>query len=297
MNLTHNKKILYGAGIIALWVLLLFVWFLFLQQFDKKIEAEPVVIERIFPEVKLVAEAGIVKDLKTGEILYEKNKNEQHPLASLAKIMSTIVAHEFLGDTTEIAINQKNLLMDGDVGLLENERWRTKELLGLILLASSNDASNAIKSTVESSFNVDFIEEMNKKGEFLGLSDTYFLNETGLDVTKNIGGSYGSAEDIADLLEYAIKNHYDLFKSTEKKQETIYSLNYGAHTIQNTNTIINSIPSFVAGKTGFTDLAGGNLAIVFEKEPGHPIAVVVLGSTKDGRFTDVEQLVWATFKY
>ena len=53
---------------------------------------------------------------------------------------------------------------------------------------------------------------------------------------------------------------------------------------------------FVLGKTGFTDLAGGNLAIVFEAGPLYPIAVVVLGSTAEDRFTDVEKLVWATLE-
>ncbi len=290
----YKDEIFYGVGILLL-VLLTFLPFVD----DLQVETEAEVIEpaRTFPSVTIVGQAGIVKDLKTGEVLYAKNKNEKHPLASLTKVMSSIVAREYLGDTALVSIEERDLMTEGDSGLFLDELWESKELLGLTLLISSNDGSSAIKSTVESSFNVDLIEEMNKKAEELGLSNTYYLNESGLDVTDYIGGSYGSAEDTADLLGYAVQNHYDLFGKTKNESATVYSLNYGAHTISNTNVITNNIPSLLAGKTGFTDLAGGNLAVVFEKEPGHPIAVVVLGSTKEDRFTDVEELVWATFKY
>jgi D-alanyl-D-alanine carboxypeptidase len=54
---------------------------------------------------------------------------------------------------------------------------------------------------------------------------------------------------------------------------------------------LNKIPSLIASKTGFTDLAGGNLAVIFDAGFEYPIIVVVLGSSQTGRFTDVEKLV------
>ena len=53
----------------------------------------------------------------------------------------------------------------------------------------------------------------------------------------------------------------------------------------------------IASKTGYTDLAGGNLVIAFDAGFNHPIIVSVLGSTIDGRFTDAEALVWAALAY
>ena len=64
----------------------------------------------------------------------------------------------------------------------------------------------------------------------------------------------------------------------------------GVHTTQNTNKALDRIPGIVASKTGFTDLAGGNLAIALEAGPLRPIIVVVLGSTEEGRFDDVANL-------
>ena len=62
----------------------------------------------------------------------------------------------------------------------------------------------------------------------------------------------------------------------------------------NTNTEITKLPQVLASKTGFTDLAGGNLAVVVDVGLNHPVVIVVLGSSKEGRFSDVEFLAWAS---
>ena len=63
------------------------------------------------------------------------------------------------------------------------------------------------------------------------------------------------------------------------------------HTIKNTDYILDNIPDILFSKTGFTPLAGGNLVIIYKNEYGHEMAITVLGSTMDGRFTDVEKIV------
>ena len=69
------------------------------------------------------------------------------------------------------------------------------------------------------------------------------------------------------------------------------------HNVENTNTSAAAIPGLIGSKTGFTDLAGGNLAVVFDVGLSRPVIAVVLGSTKETRFTDIEQLVNATFTH
>jgi len=64
----------------------------------------------------------------------------------------------------------------------------------------------------------------------------------------------------------------------------------------NTNIFVDKIPNLIASKTGFTDLAGGNLVIAFNADINRPIIISVLGSTEEGRFTDVLQLIEATIK-
>ena len=68
------------------------------------------------------------------------------------------------------------------------------------------------------------------------------------------------------------------------------------HTATNTNEVVGSIPGLIASKTGFTDLAGGNLVVAFDAGINRPVIISVLGATKDGRFTDMEMLVNASLR-
>lgn len=67
----------------------------------------------------------------------------------------------------------------------------------------------------------------------------------------------------------------------------LIEIDINSRKFKNTNQIVNFLPGFVAGKTGFSDLAGGNLAVVVDTGYQHPLIIVVLGSTFEGRFSDV----------
>src|SRR5690606_28527663 len=114
-----------------------------------------------------------------------------------------------------------------------------------------------------------------------------FFNESGLDITESRSGGYGSAKDMTTLLTYTLREHPELFSATRYDQLVFTSLDNIDHRARNTNTDINAIPGLLVSKTGFADIAGGNLAIVFDAGLGRPIAIVVLGSTYEGRFSDV----------
>jgi len=68
------------------------------------------------------------------------------------------------------------------------------------------------------------------------------------------------------------------------------SINLHGWDFQNTNRVIEDLPGFIAGKTGFSDLAGSNLAVVVDNGFNRPFVIVVLGSTIDGRFNDIKNL-------
>ncbi|MDD2935449.1 MAG: hypothetical protein PHX25_03165, partial [Candidatus Pacebacteria bacterium] len=138
-----------------------------------------------------------------------------------------------------------------------------------------------------------FIDEMNKKAEEIGLAQTFFLNESGLDESELTSGAYGSAKDMAFLMNHIIKNNYKLIEATKYPVLRISSDNKN-YLFENTNEIVESIPGIIGSKTGYTDLAGGNLTIAFDVGIGHPIIVSVLGSSKEGRFEDVLKLVNAS---
>lgn len=249
-----------------------------------------------FDNLFLEAKAVYVWDIKNDEVLYEKNSTLQLPLASLNKIMTAIVALE--GKTETVVINGADIRATGDSGFKQGELFEKKEIVKLMLTSSSNDAASAIASSYgDVSVDVDpkqkFIEAMNNKAEELGLEQTYYLNESGLDLTETISGGHGSAKDIAKLLYYGVIHYSEVFAVTTETSEKISSKER-SHLVKNTNTLVETFPGILASKTGFTEMAQGNLAVIFNLGLDRPVAVVVLGSTYDGRFEDTRKLVSTT---
>ena len=206
-----------------------------------------------------------------------------------------------------ITISYDSLNEEGDSGLFAFEEWNAKDLLDFMLVVSSNDGADALAAaaggakvirhgTEEDTPESAFVEEMNTIAQDIGLTQTYFVNETGLDPTTHLSGGYGSAKDAALLLEHIIMESPGLVEATTYPTVTFRSKSNFEHMATNTNEIIGSIPGLIASKTGFTDLAGGNLVVAFDAGINRPIVISVLGSSKEGRFTDVEQLVAASLQ-
>ncbi|MAF59521.1 MAG: hypothetical protein QF858_02640 [Candidatus Pacebacteria bacterium] len=266
---------------------------------------EPVATPSPFAEIELEASAAYVFDVNKEEALFSKNSETQLPLASLTKIMTALVAYESAPVDSVIAIEKESIDIEGDSGLSEGDNWLLSDLLGFTLLVSSNDGAHAVASAVESipsdfedeaEEETSFIDRMNSRASELGLVQTYFINETGLDPNLSISGGYGSARDTVELFRRAISIAPELLEDTAYS-EVEYS-NGGEEMLvaENTNEAVNSIPGLIASKTGFTDLAGGNLVIAFDSGLNHPIIITVLGSSIDGRFSDVNKLVSASIK-
>lgn len=258
-----------------------------------------------FDTVTISAKSVFVFDVASQKILFQKNANSQLPLASLTKLMTALVATNLAPKNSPITIRKEFLTADGDTGLLAGENWTLKDLLDFSLVTSSNDGMRSVASVIgaeltnTNNFNLgrqDFIKQMNLEAQALGLNQTYFINETGLDESDKQSGGYGSAEDVAKLMEYMLTNRPEILEMTKYADSTISSLSK-THNAESTDTIINKIPDLLAGKTGYTDLAGGNLTVAFDASIGHPVIVVVLGSTEQGRFDDVVNLANASMKY
>jgi D-alanyl-D-alanine carboxypeptidase (penicillin-binding protein 5/6) len=154
-----------------------------------------------------------------------------------------------------------------------------------ILHATTTDALQSKKM---------FIQKMNDKARAIGLDDTHFSNESGLDVGSMTAGATGSARDMAILFEYVFRKYPELFTSTTYAHMTLSSQSNVVHHVLNTNQDVARISGVIGSKTGYTDLAGGNLVVVVDIGINHPVIIAVLGSTRDGRFSDTEQLITAT---
>ena len=301
--------------------ILLTLSFLYWPPAERKDNSVPtqIAISHPFPAVSLKAKAAYVYDIRNGLVLYAKNENAPLPLASLAKLMSALVAEELGPLHSTITVTAKALeVATTNDDLLKDEKWSLENLLDFSLVTSSNAGMRAVALSLgalsradvtQDEIIADFVKEMNRKAGELGLEHTYFENETGLDISLTTtaveeakkselkGGAYGSAKDVTKLLEHILRNSPELFAITRERSVILESIDGHTHIAKNTNSIVSEVPGLLISKTGFTTSAGGNLAIIFDPELGRPIIISVLGSTEQGRFEDMRTLVSAVMEY
>ncbi len=250
-----------------------------------------------YAHVTLTAKAAVVYDLSTGHALYEKNARTQLPLASLTKLLTAYAAADALMMNSPLTLTEEALAAEGDSGLTPGESFTAADLTKLALVASSNDAAAALALAAGSVRQKSSEELLKSAAAAAGLSQTYALNGTGLDETDSLSGGYGSAYDIALLAGALAKKIPEIAEATTRPTVSVASYQGLVHTLPNTDILVESLPGLLLSKTGYTDLAGGNLAIVFDASFGHPVAVVALGSTREERFSDVNELVEATIAH
>lgn len=244
-----------------------------------------------FSDIQLEAKSAYVFDIFKNEPIFELNAHSQLPLASLTKIMTAIIAMENIPQDSFIEIKNEAVSQEGDYGLKLGEKWQVLDLIDSMLVSSSNDAAFALALGSNKQIN-EFVALMNNKAKELSLMQTYFFNPTGLDVYQDIAGGYGSAKDIASLLNYSLKNHPSLLRST-----SLEKIDINSRFFKNTNALIEELPGVIASKTGFSHLAGGNLAMIVNIGLQRPVIIVVLGSSEKGRFEDVKKLYYESLNY
>ncbi len=234
----------------------------------------------------LEAKAISVYDIDTKKELYGKNEREILPLASLAKIMTALIAFQLHPSDNQLKISSTAIGQEGDNSLFSNEVWDLEELIKLTLISSSNDGAWALAENVEN-----FLPVMNEKAKKLGLESIKFFNSTGLDFDNVGAGAVGNAFDVNQMAIFALKIHPDIFSATTALEATFKSESGFIHKVKNTNISIKRIPNPLFSKTGYSLLAGGNLTIIFKAQNEHLIAITILGSSLYGRFSDMEKLV------
>jgi D-alanyl-D-alanine carboxypeptidase len=298
-ELFNKYEIRFLASLAGILFVLLALSIALESRIEKKRAPEPHVISARPFSADIQAKAAYVYDIRTGTVLYEKNSEARLPLASLTKVMTALVATEVTPKDSIVEIDRDALLAEGDSGLEVGERWSLKNLLDFSLTSSSNDGMKAVALALGGldSLNASsddkenaFVRLMNKKADELGLKNTYYFNETGLDESDTKGGAYGSAQDMASLFSYIVRTQPKLLSATREEEISLESTT-SVHVARNTDEIVSDIPGLKASKTGFTSIAGGNLVVVFDPEIGRPVAISVLGSTADGRFEDMKILV------
>ncbi|HVM73848.1 MAG TPA: serine hydrolase [Candidatus Paceibacterota bacterium] len=260
--------------------------------------------ENPFASVRLQAQSAYVYDMQTQQVLYTLNPDAERPMASLTKIAMALAVSEVLPLDSTITIPYDTAPVSSAEVLTKGSVWTVRDVLNFTLIASSNQGADILGRAANDPLHVKYplspqsgttVWRMNKLVRDLGLTDMLFSNDSGLDLSSTESGAYGSARDVGTLVAYAASTSLDLFTETTQNTMTFKNAAGMTATAYNTDTALGAIPGIVMGKTGYTDLAGGNLAVVFDAAGiGHPVVAVVMGSTIDGRFSDMKQLVDAS---
>ena len=231
----------------------------------------------------ITAEAAVVMDLDTGQVLYGKGEHERRPPASLTKVMTGYLAgkqfqaqqwitvSETAASTGESSLNLKT----GDVLTFD-------ALLHGALMKSANDACVALAEYMAGT-EKNFVQNMNLQACLLGCKDTNFCNSNGLPAE----GHYSSAYDLALMTRAAMQN--ETFAAIVQKQQYMVHWQDGRQLlVRNTNRLLREYPGAIGVKTGTTNEAGQCLIAVAEKA-GKRVIVVVLKSKN--RFYDAVSLL------
>lgn len=234
---------------------------------------------------KITTRAAFAMTIKNGEtaILFEKNKNEKLPVASLTKLMTALIVLENYDLDREITVSADAIMEEGEQGKLKDGQViSVKNLLHATLIESSNRAAYALAESI----GIDsFVDLMNQRASELGLTNTYFADAAGLNPQ-----SRSTAEDIANLSKYLFEN-YLLFQDIISKKNYDLYLSDGSfhHKIVNTNKMLGEM-DIIGGKTGWTAEARGCfMAIRRNGNNGDYSIFVVLGA--DDRFGEMKKLI------
>ncbi|NCN52500.1 D-alanyl-D-alanine carboxypeptidase [Candidatus Parcubacteria bacterium] len=252
-----------------------------------------------FDDINLEARSVYVYDVRDDKVLFSKNADATVPLASVTKLMTALVAHELLDMNGSVYVGMDAILQDGDSGFSKDEAFTTQNLLDLTLINSSNDGAYALAAAAGGSVfasgdkALTFVDAMNIRAREIGLTSTTFRNPTGLDLSTTTSGADGSAKDMATLMTYLISTYPSVLEETKVAHTLVANTAGATHIAENTNKAVTNIPGLIASKTGYTELAGGNLVVAFDAGLDHPVVIAILGSSVNGRFNDVKQLAAA----
>lgn len=238
----------------------------------------------------LQSAAAVVIDYDTGRILYDKNADEQRPMASLTKIMTSIMLVENCDLDELIEVPADATWIGGStVGLKKGDKVTAKALLYGMLLPSGNDCAYTVGIHIGGSIE-NFANMMNMKVKSMGITDTSFANPHGLDNENH----YTSAKSMAIIARYALQNKY----INEIVNTTSATVNFGSFTktLNNTNALLRTYDKADGVKTGFTNGANRCLVASATDNARRYIAVILGAETTQIRFNEAKEILEYCFE-
>jgi D-alanyl-D-alanine endopeptidase (penicillin-binding protein 7) len=201
--------------------------------------------------IKVTADSWLVAD-STGKVLQSENINEVRPIASISKLMTTMVVLDANQDLDEKLSN-----------------YTRRELIQLALVKSDNKAAQELCDYYPQG-KEQCVRAMNMKARSLNLDNTRFLEPTGLSIFN-----VSTAKELVVLVQEAQK--YEAIVNASKSSQVKIKLKKKWIIFNNTNPIIGKRHNFLVSKTGYIKASGGCIVMMLDTDIGRRI-VVVLGS-------------------
>ena len=242
------------------------------------------------PEIS--APSAILMDAATGTVLYESNARERLRPASVTKVMTLLLVMEALDSgrigwddmvvTSEAAAAKGGRQVYLEVG----EQMSLKEMLKSVVVSSANDCATALAEHIAGS-EAAFVDMMNQRATALGLTDTHFVNCTGLDDEPEAAEHLTTAYDIA-VMSRELLRHDEIRDYTTIWMDTVRGGQFG---LSNTNKLVRFYQGATGLKTGYTSAAGHCLSASAQREGMELIAVVLHCASSTDRFRSAEALL------
>lgn len=240
----------------------------------------------------IAAPSAILMDAATGTVLFEKNAHEKLAPASVTKVMTLLLVMEALesgriswGDTVTASDHAAGK-GGSQVYLEPGEQMSMDEMLKSVVVSSANDCATALAEHIAGS-EAAFVEMMNARAAELKLTDTHFVNCTGLDDEPNAAEHLTSAHDIAVMSRELLK-HDDIRRYMTIWMDTVRDGKFG---LSNTNKLVRFYEGTTGLKTGYTSAAGHCLSASAKRDGIELIAVVLHCASSTDRFQSAKALL------
>ena len=237
------------------------------------------------------AKSAIMIEASTGEILFQKNKDEKLAPASMTKMMSMLLIMEEIESGNlkwdeEVTASERASSMGGSqIFLKAGEKMTVTDLLKGVAIASGNDAVVALAERISGSEEA-FVKRMNTRGKDLGLKNTNFVNATGLTADNH----YSSAYDMSLIAKELVK-HEKVLEFTSTYEDYLRKDTKSPFWLVNTNRLVRFKEGVDGLKTGFTDEAGYCLTATMKKDSMRLITVVMKEENTNKRSADTTKML------
>ena len=243
---------------------------------------EPAALTAAQPDLTLNCRAVCLIDQDTGTVLYEKNADQQMPIASITKVMTLLLTFEAIHDgrltlDTFVPVSEHAYHMGGSQIWLEpGEQFTLDEMIKAICVSSANDAAVAVAELVGGS-EQGFVQMMNDRAAELGMTNTTFHNACGLDTE----GHLSTARDVAIMSRQILTTCPEVLHYTGIWTDTLRG---GATQLVNTNKLLRRYNGITGLKTGTTGGAGVCISASATRDGLNLIAVVLGAPSSKDRF-------------